>query len=134
MARSVSRWNHTQKNQAARARPSYALLSFAFTFCGSLPVNSLGVPITRKSILVRPHQRHTIKLYCVICRSAHKVSLSVHTVVCLWWRRRESHPRLFAFIVGCQRLCIIYIKCYVKSQEIFSRSCLARRCSAGDIP
>lgn len=58
MPRSVSRWKRTQKNQAARARPSYALLSFAFTFYGSLPVNSLGVPITRKSILVRPHQRY----------------------------------------------------------------------------
>ena len=29
----------TPKNHAASARPSYALLSFAFTFCGALPVN-----------------------------------------------------------------------------------------------
>lgn len=29
----------TPKNHAASARPSYALLSFAFTFCGTLPGN-----------------------------------------------------------------------------------------------
>ena len=42
-------------NHAARASSNAKSLSFAVMFCGTLPVNSLGVPITRKSILVRPH-------------------------------------------------------------------------------
>jgi hypothetical protein len=60
MARSVSRWNHTQCLSAYAARANATSLSFAVMFCGTLPVNSLGVPITRKSILVRPHHRYTV--------------------------------------------------------------------------
>jgi len=41
---------------AYAARANATSLSFAVMFCGTLPVNSLGVPISRKSILVRPHQ------------------------------------------------------------------------------
>jgi len=70
---------------AYAARANATSLSFAVMFCGTLPVNSLGVPITRKSILVRPHQRHTkgieprVLAYdpvsTILCRSNSDVSM-----------------------------------------------------------
>ena len=45
----------TPKNHAARARPSYAVLSFAFTFFGTLPVNQSRTPYyTKIDIQVTP--------------------------------------------------------------------------------
>ena len=41
---SVARLPRAPKNHAASARPSYALLSFAFTFCGTLPINQSRTP------------------------------------------------------------------------------------------
>ena len=40
---------HPPKNHAASARPSYALLSFAFTFSGTLPINQSRTALFRPS-------------------------------------------------------------------------------------
>jgi hypothetical protein len=40
---------HPPKNHAASARPSYAVLSFAFTFSGTLPINQSRTALFRPS-------------------------------------------------------------------------------------
>ena len=90
----------TQWDHAASAYPAKATsLSFAFTFCGTLPVNQSRTSYSTK---IDPSSPPSTNL----CSRGYCRSRTYPQV--RWWRWWESHPRLSAFIVACQQL-IIYL-------------------------
>lgn len=78
---------------AYAARANATSLSFAVMFCGTLPVNSLGVPIVRQSNPGRPRQLSwdDLLLYTMIDGGA----------------AENRTPVLSVFIVGCQQLFLV---------------------------
>lgn len=140
MPRSVSRWRLTHCLAAYAARANATSLSFAVNY-GTLPVNSLGNVYTTKIEFqftpnIKTRKPYTnmalakwvepIPSFCFPGRRAFDAVTSAPSlfgitvpIKSLWWRWRESSPRLSAFNTNRQRLCIMYNKLYIKSQELF---------------
>ena len=100
----------TQWDHAASAYPAKATsLSFAFTFCGTLPVNQSRTSYSTK---IDPSSPPSTILTAI---GLFNVALPRYHSQYRWWRWWESHPRLSAFIVACQQL--IYYLYFIERKK-----------------